>query len=68
MIEAYVNLGRPAKPLRSPTECPAALMELTVLHAPSRGIGKAISAGFAKEGANVILVARSKGGLAEVRK
>ena len=43
-------------------------MELTVLHVPSRGIGKAISAGFAKEGANVILVARSKGGLAEVRK
>ena len=33
----------------------------------SRGIGKAISVGFVREGANVILVARSKAGLAEVR-
>lgn len=31
----------------------------------SRGIGKAISAGFASHGADVILVARSKAGLAE---
>ena len=31
-------------------------MELTVLHMPSRGIGKAISAGFAKEAQTLFLL------------